>query len=62
MAVQSVGEGSDAQRQGVLPNDVIVAVNGETITDGGTASGEHGLEVGDVLSFRATGGKRLATT
>ena len=32
-AVQSVREGSDAQRQGVLPNDVIVAVNGETITD-----------------------------
>ena len=46
-------EGSDAQRQGVLPNDVIVAVNGETITDMDQLQAiKEGLAVGDVLTFR----------
>ena len=53
VAVQSVREGSDAQRQGVLPNDVIVAVNGETITDMDQLQAiKEGLAVGDVLTFR----------
>lgn len=53
VAVQSVREGSDAQRQGVLPNDVIVAVNGETITDMEQLQAiKEGLAVGDVLTFR----------
>ena len=47
------GEGSDAQRQGVLPN-VIVAVNGETITDMDQlqAIKGGGWRWGDVLTFR----------
>ena len=53
VAVQSVRGGSDAQRQGVLPNDVIVAVNGETITDMDQLQAiKEGLAVGDVLTFR----------
>ena len=53
VAVQTVREGSDAQMQGILPGDIIVEANGETITTMEQLQALKGsLSVGDVLSLR----------
>ena len=53
VAVQTVREGSDAQMQGILPGDIIVEANGETITTMEQLQAlKDSLSVGDVLSLR----------
>ena len=52
-AVQSVTEGSPAQQAGLLPNDVITAVNGEAITGSSdlvSVVGDH--QAGDELTLK----------
>ena len=51
--MQTVREGSDAQMQGILPGDIIVEANGETITTMEQLQAlKDSLSVGDVLSLR----------
>ena len=53
VAVQTVREGSDAQMQGILPGDIIVEANGETITTMEQLQAlKDSLSVGDDLSLR----------
>ena len=53
VAVQTVREDSDAQMQGILPGDIIVEANGETITTMEQLQAlKDSLSVGDVLSLR----------
>ena len=52
VAVQTVREDSDAQMQGILPGDIIVEANGETITTMEQLQAlKDSLSVGDVLSL-----------
>ena len=53
VAVQTVREGSDAQQKGILPGDIIVAANGQTVTNMEELQAiKDSLRVGDILTLR----------
>ncbi len=51
--VDSVQQGSDAQKQGIFPGDVIVEANGRSVTTiEALLELKEGMEAGDVIRFR----------
>ena len=51
--VSAVSEGSDAEKQGILPGDIVTAVNGIPVTTTNEVNDiKNELQVGDTMTFR----------